>query len=224
VPVTIRIVVGEDSYLLREGIARTITDAPGFELVGSCTDLDSLRTTVEDLRPDVVLTGIRLPPTNTDEGIRLAAELRTGRPDIGVVVLGQGPSSTHAAELLAGGASRRGYVLTDRIAAPEDLVDILRKVADGGSHLDQGVINAVFDGWDREAENRMKTLTPRELEVLKRVAAGDTNAAIAERLEIGTRAVERHVNSIFAKLDLGDPERVSRRVKAALAYVASASL
>jgi DNA-binding NarL/FixJ family response regulator len=218
---TIRIAVAEDSHLLREGIEQMIADAPDLELVGVCGDAETLRRMIDELAPDVVLTDIRLPPTNTDEGIRLAVELRNTHPGVGVVVLSQHASSVYAGELLADGASGRAYVLNDRVAEGGDLVQIVRDVAAGGSHLDQEVINLVFRGWGRDAQDRVKLLTPRELEVLELVAAGDTNFVISGKLGIGVRAVERHVNSIFEKLDLGDPERVSRRVKAALAYIAS---
>ena len=218
---TIKVVIGEDSFLLREGVERIVAAAPDLELAGSCGDLDSLRALIDETRPDVVLTDVRMPPTNTDEGVRLATELRTSHPDVGVIVLSQHASAVYANALLADGAAGRGYVLKDRITDKDGLVAVIRDVAAGGSHLDTGVIDVVFHGWARESDDRLKALTPRELEVLELVAAGHTNTTIAELLGIGRRAVERHVNSIFDKLDLGDPELVSRRVKAALMYVAS---
>jgi DNA-binding NarL/FixJ family response regulator len=216
--VTIRVVLGEDSYLLREGIERIVADAPELELVGVGGDLDSLRDVIGETRPDVVITDIRMPPTGTDEGIRLASELRRSRPEVAVVVLSQHASPVYAEALLADGASGRGYVLKDRVTDRAGLLDIVRSVAAGGTHLDQEVINVVFAGWEREGRG-IEALTPRETEVLALVAGGSTNAAIADELGIGKRAVERHLNSIFEKLDLGDPERVSRRVTAALAYL-----
>jgi DNA-binding NarL/FixJ family response regulator len=216
----IRVLVGEDNYLLREGIVRILADATGLELVGSCGDFDCLRAMIEEARPDVVLTDIRMPPTNTDEGIRLATELRTTHPEIGVVVLSQHASSVYATTLLADGAAGRGYVLKDRVADKDDLIAIIRDVASGGSHLDSQVIDVVFHGWGQNGQSSLAKLTPRELEVLELVAAGDTNTVIAEKLGVGRRAVERHVNSIFEKLELRDAERVSRRVTAAIAYLA----
>jgi len=219
--VSIRVVVGEDSYLLREGVTRIVADTPDLELAGACGDIDGLRSLVDEVRPDVVLTDIRMPPTNTDEGVRLAVELRSTHPDVGVVVLSQHVSSVHAQVLLGDGADGRGYVLKDRITNGDVLAGVVRVVAAGGAHLDPRVVDAVFTERKREDEDPLNSLTPRELEVLELVAVGDTNTVIAQKLGIGMRAVERHVNSIFEKLDLGDPERVSRRVKAALAYRAS---
>jgi DNA-binding NarL/FixJ family response regulator len=218
---SIRLVVAEQSYLLREGVARIVGGEPDLELVGACGDLGSLRTMIDDLRPDVLLTDAGIPPGNGDEGVALAVELRDTHPDMGVVVLSRDASPASVDALLADGASGRAYVLKDRITDSDGLAGIVRNVAAGGSHLDQEVINAVFDGWDRNGRDPVKTLTPRETDVLELVASGSTNAAIADRLGIGKRAVERHVNSIFEKLDLGDPERVSRRVKATLAYLRS---
>jgi DNA-binding NarL/FixJ family response regulator len=220
-PTPIRIVLGDGSYLLREGVTRIVADTPDLELVGECGDLEALRALVNELRPDVVLTDIRMPPTYTDEGVELAVELRETHPQIGVVVLSHDVSASSAELLLGDGAARRGYVLKDRITDGHILAGIVRVVAAGGSHLDPHVVEAVFAGRERAEDTPIGSLTPRELEVLALVAEGDTNAVIAEKLGIGVRAVERHVNSIFEKLELRDPERVSRRVKAALAYVES---
>ena len=216
---TIRVLLCEDSYLVREGIARIIAGAPELELVGAGADLDSVLELVDELEPDVVITDIRMPPTNTDEGIRLAVELRRRSPEVAVVVLSQHASSVYAHALLADGAARCGYVLKDRVADGAGLAEIVRSVAAGGSYLDPDVINACLA--EKPGEDRLKALTPRERDVLALVAAGKTNVAIADELGIGRRAVERHVNSIFGKLDLGDGERVSRRVTATLAYLAS---
>ena len=219
---SIRVVVAEESYLLREGVARIVGSEPDLDLVGTCGDLDSLRTMIEELRPDVVLTDAGVPAGHTAEGVALAAQLRGTHPGLGVVVLGREARPAEVDALLAHGAAGRAYVLKDRISDSDSLAGIVRNVAAGGSHLDQEVINAVFDGRDRDGRDAVKALTPRETEVLELVASGYSNAAIADRLGIGKRAVERHVNSIFEKLDLGDPELVSRRVKATLAYLRSA--
>jgi DNA-binding NarL/FixJ family response regulator len=218
---SIRVVLGEDNYLVREGIEHILSTDPDLELVASCGDFDELREAVERLEPDVLLTDIHLPPDGTDEGIRLAGELRATRPEIGVVVLGRHASSTYAGALFADGAARRGYVLKDRIADGSELVRILHDVAAGGTHIDQTVLDLVFAGRDLERNNRLSRLTPRETEVLALVARGHTNAVIAEKLGISKRAVERHLNSIFDKLDLHDAEHVSRRVKATLEYLHS---
>jgi len=217
----IRVVLGEDSYLVREGIGRIVAAAPDLELVGACSDVDALRSMVDVLEPDLVLTDIRMPPTRTDEGVRLACELRQSHPEVGVVVLSQHASSVYANALFADGAGGRGYALKDRIADPDDLTRILREVAAGRSHLDPAVVDVVFTGWERAERDRLKTLTPREREVLELLAAGLNNAAIADELSISTRAVERHINSIFQKLEIGDSERVSRRVMATLAFLSA---
>jgi DNA-binding NarL/FixJ family response regulator len=215
----IRIVLGEDSVLVREGVERILAGAPDLELVGACGDLASLQAAVEELRPDVVLTDVRMPPTQTDEGIRLATELRRAHPEIGVVVLSQHASSGYAAALLSDGAAGRAYALKDRIVDADELIRIVREVAAGGTHLDPEVLDAVFRGSERDGENRLEHLTDREREVLALIAEGHSNSAIAAKLSISTRGVERHVNAIFDKLDVGDPGDVSRRVKAALAYL-----
>jgi DNA-binding NarL/FixJ family response regulator len=217
--VTIKVVLGEDSYLVREGLERILSSDPELELVASCGDFDELRAAVDRLRPDVVLTDIRMPPGETDEGIRLAIELRRSHPDLGVVVLSQHASSVYAGELFADGAARRGYVLKDGIADGSELVRVIRQISSGGTHLDPAVFDVVFAGWEHEDTDQLKRLTPREHEVLELVASGDTNAVIAVKLGISKRAVERHLNSIFAKLELHDAEHVSRRVKATLEYL-----
>ncbi len=218
---TIRIVLAEGSYLVREGLERIIATAPDLEVVGVCGDLESLRVMIDELRPDVVLTDIRMPPTETDEGIRLATELRDKHAEMGVVVLGQHASAVYVKALLAAGAAGRAYVLRDRIADPEKLISIVREVAAGGMHLDWEVMNAVFGDGETDARARLKTLTPRELKVLELIAKGSSNPAIANKLSIGTRAVEHHIYRIFEKLDLGSADDVSRRVMATLAYLDS---
>jgi len=216
---TIRIVLAEDSYLVREGIQRIIATAPDLELVGVCSDLESLRAMIAELRPDVVLTDIRMPPYKTDEGVRLATELRGSHAEMGLVILSQHASAVYASALLAAGAAGRAYVLKDRVADAEMLIGIVREIAAGGSHLDPEVFQAVVSDWERDANDRLKTLSPRELKVLELIANGSSNTVIAGKLSISARGVERHINAIFKKLDVGSSDGVSRRVVATLAYL-----
>jgi DNA-binding NarL/FixJ family response regulator len=217
---TIRVVLGEDSYLIREGIRRVLAEQPDVEIVATCADLDSLHAAVQSARPDVVLTDIRMPPTNTDEGISLAAELRTTHPDVGVVVLSQYAEAVYAARLFEGGSDRRGYLLKERISEPAELSRALDVVAGGGSIVDPRVVEQLLRTQQRAGDARLDALTQREQEILALVAEGWSNAVIAERLKITKRAVERHIHSIFSKLDLGEPE-ISGRVKATLLYLAA---
>jgi DNA-binding NarL/FixJ family response regulator len=216
---TIRVVLGEDNFLVREGLERIFSSDPELELVATCGDLDSLRAAVDELEPDVVVTDVRMPPTGRDEGITFASELRSSRPDVGVVVLSQHASSVYAGTLFADGASGRGYVLKDRVADGSELIRVVREIAGGGTHLDPAIMDVVFGAWERDDRDGLSRLTPRESEVLALVAAGDTNAVIAAKLAISKRAVERHLSAIFGKLELHDSEHVSRRVMATLRFL-----
>jgi len=216
---SIRIVVGEDSEIARAGILRFLEQEPEIEIVACCGDLESLRATVEETRPDVVLTDIRMPPSQTDEGIRLAAELRTSCPEVGVVVLSHYAEAAYATQLLDAGSDRRGYLLKERVHEPHALSRALHEVANGGSVVDPRIVEALLTAQRRRESSRLEALTPREHEILALVAEGLSNGAIAERLVITKRAVERHIHSIFSKLDLGD-SAASSRVKAALLYLA----
>lgn len=216
----IRVVVGEDSYIAREGISRALEEEADIEVVATCTDLPSLRATVAEARPDVVLTDIRMPPTKTDEGVRLAAELRLTHPDIGVVILSQYAEPLYATELLEGSSDRRAYLLKDRVQDHSELGRALREVAAGGSIIDPRIVELLLTSQRRRQDAHFDALTPREQEILALVAEGWSNPAISERLGITTRAAERHISSIFSKLGLGDTEQVSRRVKAAVMYLA----
>jgi DNA-binding NarL/FixJ family response regulator len=218
--VSIRVILGEDSYLAREGIERVLERTDGVELLGSYGDLEGLSAAVERDRPDVVLTDIRMPPTNTDEGIRLAKSLRETHPEIGVVVISQHANAGYAAELLEDGSGRRAYLLKERVTNAVDLGDALRSVADGGSVIDPLVVESLVRTQQVRAESRLDQLTPRELEILGLIAQGKSNAAIADSLVLTKRAVEHHINAIFTKLDLGAAGDVSRRVQAALLYLA----
>ena len=215
--VVIRAVLGDDSFLAREGIARVLDAIDDVDLVASCGDLDELRETVESVKPDVVVTDIRMPPTNTDEGIRFANELRSSFPEIGVVVLSQHAEPSYAMSLFEDGSSQRAYLLKERVKDKDELARALREVAAGRSLVDPRIVDKLVSA--RRNDPGVERLTPREREILAMIAEGRSNASIAESLEITRRAVERHINGIFLKLDLGEASDVNRRVKAALLYL-----
>jgi DNA-binding NarL/FixJ family response regulator len=216
---TIRVVLGEDSYLASEGIARVLERATDLELVGTCGDLDGLQHAVVDLAPDVVLTDVRMPPTHSDEGIRFATGLHLSHPMIGVVVLTQHTDPAYAMALLEEGSDRRAYLLKQRITDGKLLAEVVRSVAEGGSYVDPAVVEALLKSTRAREQTQLGQLTPRELEILALIAEGRSNSSIAAELFLTKRAVERHINSIFLKLELGNAEDVSRRVKAALIYL-----
>ena len=216
----IRVILGEDSYLAREGISRVLEHAEEIDLIATYGDLETLLAGVDEVRPDVVLTDIRMPPSNTDEGIRLATALRSSHPDIGVVVLSQHAEPAYATALLEDGSDRRAYLLKERVSNRTELSRAVRTVADGGSVIDPAVVEGLLKSRRQREGSQLDTLTPRELEILALVAEGRSNAAIADELVVTKRAVERHINGIFMKLDLGESEDVNRRVKAALLYLA----
>jgi DNA-binding NarL/FixJ family response regulator len=215
----IRVVLGEDSFLAREAISGVLDRVEGIELVASCEDLDALRAAIEETKPDVVVTDIRMPPGNLDEGIRLAGELRSSHPAIGVVVLSQHAEPTYASLLFEDGSERRAYLLKESVKDQSELRRALEAVAEGGSVVDPLVVEQLVDARRRREDSKLDTLTPKELEILRLIAEGRSNAAIAEELVVTKRAVERHINGIFLKLELRDAEDVSRRVKAALLYL-----
>ena len=216
----LRVVLGEDSFLAREAIEGVLERVEGLELVAACSDLDSLRAAIEEKLPDLVVTDIRMPPDNSDEGIRLAAELRAKHPEIGVVVLSQHAEPIYATTLFEEGSERRAYVLKESVKNQAELGRALQTVAEGGSVVDPIVVEQLVEARRRRKDAHLEALTPRELEILGMIAEGRSNAAIAEKLVVTKRAVERHINSIFLKLDLRDAEDVSRRVMAALHYLA----
>jgi DNA-binding NarL/FixJ family response regulator len=216
----IRVVLGEDSFLAREAIEGVLRLTEEIELVAACSDLDSLWAAIDEHLPDVVVTDIRMPPDNSDEGIRLAAELRSKHPEIGVVVLSQHAEPLYATVLFEEGSERRAYVLKESVKDRAELARALKTVADGGSVVDPIVVEQLVEARRRRDDAHLDALTPRELEILALIAEGQSNAAIAEKLVVTKRAVERHINSIFLKLDLRDAEDVSRRVMAALRYLA----
>jgi len=217
--VAIRLVLAEDNFLLREGVRRLIETQPELELVAVCEDFDALMAAIEDHRPDVVLTDIRMPPTGTDEGIRAAEHLRQTQPDVGVVVLSQYADPSYALQLLEHGSRGRGYLLKERVSEIEQLLSAIQEVARGGSIIDPKVIDALVTARSR-APSPLRALTARESEVLSEMAQGKNNAAIAAALVLSERAVEKHINSLFSKLGLTEERDVSRRVKAVLLFLA----
>ena len=214
-----RVVLGEDSFLAREGIVSALEAIDEVELAGVCSDLDELRTAIDKDSPDVVLTDIRMPPTSTDEGVRLATELRSTHPEIGVVVLSQHAEPLYATTLFEQGSARRAYLLKERVKDRDELRRALLEVADGGSVVDSRIVDELVAFQRRRKDSKLDELTARELEILGLIAEGRSNTAIAAQLVVTKRAVERHINQIFWKLDLGESEDVSRRVKAVLLYL-----
>jgi DNA-binding NarL/FixJ family response regulator len=215
----IRVLLGEDSFLAREGITRVLETIEDVDLVDTCEDLPALRKAVDAVRPDVVLTDIRMPPSHTDEGIQLAGELRSSHPEVGVVVLSQHAEPLYATALFEGGSDGRAYLLKERLADREELGRALREVAGGRSVVDSRIVEELLAVQRQRDPSKLDLLTPRETEILALIAEGRSNTAIASMLVITKRAVERHINSIFWKLELGDSEDVSRRVKAVLVYL-----
>jgi DNA-binding NarL/FixJ family response regulator len=221
--VPIRVALGEDSLIVREGVYKMLTVDPEIEIVAAVSDQTSLRQACDDARPDVVLTDIRMPPTNTDEGIRLAAELRDSHPSLGVVILSQFADPAYALALLERGSDGRAYLLKERVHNRAELTAAIRAVADGGSMIDPKIVEALVVARSR-ADSPLNELTARERQVLAEIAQGKSNTAIAESLFLTKRAVEKHINSIFLKLGLADAEDVSKRVKAALMFLAAVAV
>jgi DNA-binding NarL/FixJ family response regulator len=212
----VRVVIAEDSVLLREGVARILADA-GFEVVGQAGTADELMLKVRSYSPDVAIVDIRMPPTHTDEGLQAAHEIREKHPGIGVLVLSQYIEPAYAMELLAESAEGVGYLLKDRISDVHEFSDAVRRVADGGSALDPEIVSQLVGR--RRGDDPLGELTPREREVLGLMAEGRSNQGIAERLVVTERAVEKHVTSIFSKLNLPAATADHRRVLAVLAYL-----
>jgi DNA-binding NarL/FixJ family response regulator len=215
----LRVVVAEDSYLIREVLTTVLRDAPETELVAVCSNGKELQIALANCQPDVVVTDIRMPPSGADEGIRVAAQLRETNPEIGVVVLSQYAEPAYVVALLERGTGRRAYLLKERIRDRQELVDAIAAVARGGSVIDPIIVDVLIKARARVAQSRVSQLTDREREILAEIARGRSNAAIAKVLVLTKRAVEKHVNSILAKLDLPETQDVSRRVKAALIFL-----
>jgi DNA-binding NarL/FixJ family response regulator len=218
--VAIRVVLAEDSYLVREGVRRLQGTRPDIEVVATCEDLDTLLAAVESERPDVVLTDIRMPPERRDEGIQAARQLRESWPDVGVVVLSQYADPSYALALLEEGSERRAYLLKERVEDVDQLVSTITAVAAGGSVIDPKVVEALVAAKADSERSPLSELTPREYDVLREMARGSNNAAIAEALVITERSVEKYVHSMFAKLGLTWEENVNRRVRAVLLFLA----
>jgi DNA-binding NarL/FixJ family response regulator len=219
----LRVVVADDSYLMREAITHVLDTEPGFEIVATCEDGDSLLAAVDAELPDVVLTDIRMPPSGDDEGIAVANRLRETHPGMGVVVVSQYAMPQFALALLERGSDGRAYLLKERLSDRAQLVAALRAVAEGGSVVDAKVVESLIAARARADASPVADLTPREREILSEIAQGKTNQAIAEQLFLTKRAVEKHINAIFVKLGLTNAEDFSRRVKAALIYLAQES-
>jgi DNA-binding NarL/FixJ family response regulator len=216
----IRIALGEDSLIVREGVHQLLSLDPSVEIVAAVADQLSLRKACEEEQPDVVLTDIRMPPTHTDEGIRLAAELRETHPRMGVVILSQFSDPIYALALLEHGSDGRAYLLKERVHNRAELMAAIRAVAEGGSMIDPKVVESLVVARGRAQSSPLNELTSRELQVLGEIAQGKSNTAIAESLYLTKRAVEKHINAIFWKLGLADAADVSKRVKAALMFLA----
>ena len=216
----IRLVIADDHLLVREGVRRLLESEPDIEVAAECGDLDSLFASVEAEHPDVVITDIRMPPDNTDEGIQAAERLRTTDPDVGVVVLSQYATPSYALALLEGGSAGRSYLLKERIQDPGELASAIRAVANGGSVIDPKVVEALVAEDARGERSPLKSLTERERDVLREMAAGKSNAAIAESLFLAERSVEKVIHAIFLKLGLTWEPSVNKRVKAVILYLA----
>jgi DNA-binding NarL/FixJ family response regulator len=215
----IRVVIAEDSVLLREGLARLLEES-GFEVAGQAGDAEDLLRKVGAHKPDVAVVDVRMPPSHTDEGLRAAHQIRSDHPGTGVLVLSQYVEEAYALDLLSQSTESTGYLLKDRVADIDTFTDAVRRVASGGSALDPEVVSLLLGR--RRREDPLEALTPREREVLGLMAEGRSNAAIAEQLVVTERAVEKHVTSIFTKLDLTPTVEDHRRVLAVLAYLRSA--
>jgi DNA-binding NarL/FixJ family response regulator len=218
----IRVVLADDSYLMREALHEVLAPMDAVELAGSFEDGDSLLAAVDADPPDVVIVDIRMPPSGDDEGIRAARRLRESHPDVGVIVLSQYSGSRYALALLEGGAEGRGYLLKERVHDRAELLAAIEVVAQGGTTIDPSLVQDLLAADRQRHASPLDELTPREREVLAEMAEGRSNASIAESLVLTKRAVEKHVGAIFQKLCLEDDGVVSRRVTAVLLYLAEA--
>jgi DNA-binding NarL/FixJ family response regulator len=216
----IRVVLGEDSFIVREGLRELLDAQPEIDIVAACADLDALLAAVGEHEPDVVMTDIRMPPTNSDEGIRAAAALRESHPDVGVVVLSQYSDPGYVLALLESGSDRRAYLLKERVHDLQELTAALEAVAAGGSVIDPKIVEVLVSAKDRGSSDGLAALSSRERVVLAEIAQGKSNAAIADSLQLSKRAVEKHTHAIFTKLGLANSAEISRRVKAALLFLA----
>ena len=215
----LRVVAADDSFLIREAISAVLSVSERVELVALCADGDSLWESIERDDPDVVIVDIRMPPSGDEEGIRIASRLRRERPAVGLIALSQWAEPALAIALLRPSAHGRAYLLKQRLHDRAELLNAIEVVAHGGSVIDPVVVHELIEGGRRQQPSPVEDLTPREREVLSLMARGMSNGAIAEELTLTKRAVEKHIGSIFQKLELEDEEIVSRRVAAVLMYL-----
>jgi DNA-binding NarL/FixJ family response regulator len=221
---SVRVVVADDSLIARQGVLQLLALEPEFEVVAACGDLPELLEAVDRDAPDVVVTDIRMPPSHSDEGIRVANRLRQTHPDVGVIVLSQYDEPLYALSLLEAGSDRRGYLLKERVHDPAELRDAIQAVVRGGTVIDPSLVDVLVRGKAAIERSALAELSPRERQVLAEIAQGKSNAAIAESLVLSKRAVEKHINSIFLKLGLGFADDVSKRVKATLMFLSESEL
>ena len=217
----VRVALADDSFLVREALAGLLAGMADVELVATCRDVDELRAAVDDMSPDIVLTEIPMPPSMSDEGLRLAAELRETHPETAVIALSDECNPAYAIALLEAGADGRAYLLKERLHTPRQLLAAIETVASGGSLIDPKVVEAVVDQRQSSQHTLLADLSAEERSTLVEMARGSSNAAIARRLGINQRTVERHIHTIFEKLELPTTPDVNRRVRAVLLYLAS---
>ena len=216
----VKVVVGEDNLLVREGIVRLLSAAPELDVMAACEDYDAVLAAVDEHDPDVVVTDVRMPPTLTDEGIRLARRLRASHPDLGVVVVSQFAEPSLVLGLFEEGSDRRAYLLKERLHDREALVWAIHSVVEGGTSVDPRVVEVLVFARSGGARSQLDQLTEREREVLAGIAEGKSNAVIAKELFLTKRTVEKRINSIFLKLGLSYADDISKRVKATLIFLA----
>jgi DNA-binding NarL/FixJ family response regulator len=219
----IRLILAEDSFIVREGLREILAAHPGVDVVAACGDLDGLLESVREQDPDVVVTDIRMPPSNTDEGIQAAARLRDSHPHVGVVVLSQYSHPGYVLALLESGSDGRAYLLKERVHDLGQLISAIEAVAGGGSVIDPKIVEVLVAARARADSSPLADLTEAERGVLAEIAQGKSNVAIADSLQLSKRAVEKHTHSIFTKLGLANSAEVSKRVKAALLFLAEGS-
>lgn len=216
---TVRVLVADDSFLIREGIVRVLSGVPDVTVVAACSDLPETLAAIDELTPDVTLTDIRMPPTRTDEGLRVADYCRRRHPSMAVVLLSQYVEVSYVRALLTNGTDRRGYLLKERVGDIDDLLGAIRSVQRGGSAIDPKVVESLVTVKSRGGDPGLARLSPREMQVLESMAQGRTNAAVAEELVLTQHAVEKHINSIFSKLGLTGDRQMHPRVRASLLYL-----
>ena len=216
----IRVILADDNVIVREGLREILAGDPGIDVVAACSDLGEVLESVAAQRPDVVVTDIRMPPSNTDEGIRVASELRRTHPSVGVVVLSQYSEPAYVLALLESGSDGRAYLLKDHVHDREQLASTVAVVAQGGSVIDPKIVEVLVSAQARAESSPLAALTERERTVLAEIAQGKSNIAVARSLSLSTRAVEKHTHAIFVKLGLAGSQETSKRVKAALLFLA----